>query len=110
MEPVKLNIIMKKYSIILISIILFTSCASVQVAKIERTDKKIELFVTKIPEKPYTEIGYVEVSGSIFHTKEALLKKLIKQAEKEGANGVISIKFNYQFWYPNMEGVLIKFQ
>ena len=100
---------MKKYVITIISVILLSSCSSVQIARIDRKDKKIELYVTKLPEKSYTEIGYVEVSGSIFHTKEALLKKLIKRAEKEGANAIISIKYTYQSWYPSLEGVLIKY-
>jgi hypothetical protein len=100
---------MKKTTLVIL-IALLSSCASVQIATIDRTDKKIELYVTKLPTREYIELGYIEVTGSIFHSRERLLKKMIKRADKVGANAIISLRYSYQFWYPCLEGVLVKYR
>jgi len=35
---------------------------------------------------------------------------LKERANKEGADAIINIKFDYQFWWPNVSGIAIKYK
>ena len=86
------------------------SCATVTVVSLQSTgEKNIEIYTTKLPSQTYSEIKFIQVSGSIFHGPDRLLKKLTERAKKEGADAVINVKYDYQFWWPNVSGTLVKY-
>jgi hypothetical protein len=88
-----------------------SSCVTTQVAKLGATsEKEPEVYITRTPERQYEEISYIEASGSIFHTKEQLLKKLKKKAKKEGGDALVQVRFDYTFYLPYAEGVVIKYK
>lgn len=70
--------------------------------------------MSNLPDKPYEEIIYIEASGSIFHGKKALLKKLKQKAEKENADAIVNVKFSYIPWVassiPMVDGIAIKYK
>lgn len=94
-----------------LSMIVLNSCSSVQYATSSNLKSpSVELYFNNLPVKQFDEIAYIEVSGSIFHSKQALVDKLAKKAKSLNGNAVIKIKYTYQFWWPNVEGVVIKFK
>jgi len=62
------------------------------------------------PNKEYTEIMYIQANGGVFHGPEKILEKLKERDKKEGADAIINIKFDYQFWWPNVSGIAIKYK
>lgn len=106
----------KKVGLLCIVPTVLTSCVTTQSAYLQSSqDKKgAEVFMSNLPDKPYEEIIYIEASGSIFHGKKALLKKLKQKAEKENADAIVNVKFSYIPWVassiPTVEGIAIKYK
>jgi len=101
---------MKQLTILLFCLII-SSCASVSVANLQRSsEKEVQVYTNKLPEKDFTEIKYIQVDGSIFHRPERLMKKLTERAKKEGADAVISVKFGYALYLPYISGIAIKYK
>ena len=90
----------KKLGSIIIVLTIFSSCVTTQSANLQsaKGKKEIEIFISKLPEKSYEEITFIEASGSIFHSKNSLLKKLRQRAEKENADAIINVHFGYIPW------------
>jgi uncharacterized alpha/beta hydrolase family protein len=100
-----------KICIPILVIIFITSCVTTQVANFQKnTPTDIEIYYTSTPSKEYTEIMYIQADGGIFHSSEKLLEKLKERGKKEGADAIIKIKFDYQFWWPNVSGIAIKYK
>lgn len=92
------------------SLLLITSCTTTRIATLTTLeDEKIELFTTKLPQRDYVEICYIQTDGAIFHTPQKLLDGLKKKAIKLEADAIINIKYDYQAWYPNASGIAIKY-
>jgi len=95
---------------------ILSSCVTTQSAYLQpsKESKDIDVFMTTLPDKQYDEIIYIEASGSIFHGKKALLRKLKQKAVKENANAIISVKFGYIPWalssIPMVDGIAIKYK
>lgn len=105
----------KKIGLLLFTLTIFSSCVTTMTANLQPSaDKDISVFMTSLPDRPYTEITYIEASGSVFHPQKALLKKLKQKATKEGADAIINVKFGYIPWVlmsiPMVEGVAIKYK
>lgn len=95
----------------LILIAALSSCTTTRVATLTKSENEtIELFTTKIPERNYDEIGYIQTDGGIFHTPQQLLNGLKKQATELQADAVINIKYDFQAWYPIVSGTAIKYK
>jgi hypothetical protein len=74
----------------LILTITMTSCTTTRVATLTKGDNEtIELFTTKLPDKKYVEICYIETSGGIFHTPQQLLNGLKKKAIEIKADALL---------------------
>ncbi len=103
-----------KTRIIVSGLIVFASlasCTTTRVATLTRSEnEKVELFMTKIPEKNYTELSYIQTDGTIFHTPQQLLNGLKKKAAKLQADAVINIRFDFQAYLPIVSGTAIKFK
>lgn len=95
----------------LILIAALSSCTTTRVATLTKSENEtIELFTTKIPDRNYDEIGYIQTDGGIFHTPQKLLNGLKKQASELQADAVINIKYDFQAWYPIISGTAIKYK
>lgn len=87
-----------------------SSCTTTRVATLTKGDTDtIELFTTKLPERKYIEISYIQVDGSVFHNPQPLLNGLKKKATELKADAVINIKYDFQAWYPIVSGTAIKY-
>ena len=94
----------------LILIVAFTSCTTTRIATLTKSENEtIELFTTKIPDRNYVEISYIQTDGGIFHTPQQLLNGLKKKATELKADAVINIKYDFQAWYPVVSGTAIKY-
>jgi hypothetical protein len=88
-----------------------TSCVTTQVANLQRTsDKEVVVFTTTKPDKEYVELKYIQADGAVFHSSEKLLKKLTERAKNEGADAIINVRYDYQFWWPYVSGTAIKYK
>jgi hypothetical protein len=95
----------------LILIAALSSCTTTRVATLTKSENEtIELFTTKIPDRNYDEIGYIQTDGGIFHTPQQLLNGLKKQATELQADAVINIKYDFQAWFPIVSGTAIKYK
>ncbi len=102
--------LMKLFSVLVFCFVI-SGCASVSVANLQRTsEKEVQVFTAKLPEKDFIEIKYIQVDGSIFHRPELLMKKLTERAKKEGADAVISVKFGYAVYLPFVSGIAVKYK
>lgn len=105
---------MFKSTLVLLGLILavtMTSCTTTRVATLTKGDNEtIELFTTKLPDKNYVEICYIETSGGIFHTPQQLLNGLKKKAVEIKADAVINVRYDFQAWYPIVSGTAIKYK
>ena len=72
--------------------------------------EKTELFTTKIPDRNYVEISYIQTEGAVFHTPQELLNELKKKAAELQADAVINIKYDFQGWSPFVSGTAIKYK
>lgn len=87
-----------------------TSCTTTRVATLTKAENEtVELFTTKLPDRKYLEICYIETSGAIFHTPQNLLNGLKKKAIEIKADAVINIKYDFQGLYPIVSGTAIKY-
>ena len=105
------TITLRKVLIGLIVIAALTSCTTTRVATLAKSESEtIELFTTKIPDKSYEEISYIQTDGGIFHTPQKLLNGVKKKASELQADAVINIKYDFQAWYPVISGTAIKYK
>jgi hypothetical protein len=94
----------------LILVVTMTSCTTTRVATLTKGENEtIELFTTKLPDKKYVEISYIQTDGGIYHTPQQLLNGLKKKANELKADAVINIKYDFQAWYPVVSGTAIKY-
>lgn len=102
----------RKFTVGLFLILLTaSSCTSTRIAILTTTENdEIELFTTKLPQREYVEICYIQTDGSIFHTPQKLLDGLKKKGIELKADAIIDIKFDFQTWYPVASGIAIKYK
>jgi hypothetical protein len=104
------NIKFKNVLFGLLTIATISSCTTTRVATLTKGENEtIELFTTKLPDRKYVEISYIQTDGGIFHTPQQLLNGLKKKATELKADAVINIKFDFQAWYPVVSGTAIKY-
>jgi hypothetical protein len=94
----------------IILVIIITGCTTTRVATLTKDENEnIELYTTKLPDRNYTEICYIQTDGGVFHTPQKLLDGLKKKAKEQNADAVINIRFDFQAWYPVVSGTAIKY-
>ena len=95
------------------------SCMSSQIASVGNSDKQdphIEVYLKELnsPKKDYEIVSYIEVSGSVFASKNALLKTLKKKATKLSGGAIVNVNYFYIPWafssLPAIEGVVVKYK
>lgn len=96
---------LKNVLFVIIIITIISSCTTTRVAKLTKGENEtIELFTTKLPDRKYVEISYIQTDGAIFHSPQQLLNGL-----KNKADAVVNIKYDFQAWYPVVSGTAIKY-
>lgn len=90
-------------------LILFISCSSTRVAKVDYAGENIELYFTKKPNVEYKEVCFLETSGSLFTSRQQLLNALVKKAKAQNINALLNIQFQYQFIWPSASAIGIKY-
>ncbi len=104
MRKVFVNITLALFSLLL----LLSSCTTTRMAVlIPEENEEIELFTTKVPERNYVEICYIQTDGGIFTTPQKLLDELKKKGIALEADALIDIKYDFQAWYPVASGIAI---
>ncbi len=74
------NLELKTGIIYFILVFTFISCTTTRVATLTKSENEtIELFTTKIPDRNYVEICYIQTDGGIFHTPQQLLNQMKKK-------------------------------
>ena len=111
-KPQSMKIIKPKYVIIgLLIITALSSCTTTRVASLLKSENdKIEFYTTKIPDRNYTELSYIQTDGGIFNTPQQLLNGLKKKAIELKADAVINIKYDFQAYYPIVSGTAIRYE
>ena len=106
MKSIKLKNVL--FGLMLIATI--SSCTTTRVATLIKGDNEtVELFTTKLPDRKYIEVSYIQTDGGIFHTPQQLLNGLKKKATELKADAVINIKYDFQGLYPVVSGTAIKY-
>ncbi|MGC9332124.1 MAG: hypothetical protein ACP5DZ_09665 [Bacteroidales bacterium] len=105
--------------IVLSALLTLSACTSTQYVALSSTDKKdsnVEVFLRDVqkPVKEYEIISYIETSGTIFTTKNQLLRGLKKKVDELGGDAVIDVHFFYIPWVlsslPAVDGAVIKYK
>jgi uncharacterized protein YbjQ (UPF0145 family) len=90
------------------AVLLFSSCTTTRTAVINASDM-IEVYTTKLPDRSYKEMNYIETSGGIFHTPQHLMNGLTRAATAQGADAVINVHYDFQGWWPLVSGTTIRY-
>jgi uncharacterized protein YbjQ (UPF0145 family) len=112
-------------SLVLVSAMILASCAGGGIPISSNTKYPIEVLYDNQPlERPYSEIGIVEITsedslterqtqdkrmmfrGNDAKTKELLTARLVIKAQKIGADAIINVKYRY-YTSVNREGYLL---
>lgn len=112
-------------SLVLVSAMILASCAGGGIPISSNTKYPIEVLYDNQPlERPYSEIGIVEITsedslterqtqdkrmmfrGNDAKTKELLTARLVIKAQKIGADAIINVKYKY-YTSVNREGYLL---
>jgi hypothetical protein len=97
------------YSLVVLSVLLL-SCTTTRVASLNNPNEKLQIFISNLPDKPYTEIAYLQCDGGIFNTPQQLLNGLKKKAITLNADAIIKVKYDFQGILPVASAVAIKYQ
>jgi len=89
--------------------VVLTGCASARLTPL--VDKgATSVFFSKIPDRTYREVAYVEITGSVFTNRANLLRKLQQQQTKVQGDALVQVRYSYHFWWPHASGVVVKYQ
>ena len=101
------------------SLLLLTSCLSKVVPLQDPYNKSIDVFITKSPDKDFTEEFFIQVNGNIFETYADMLDKVKAKAQEKGCDAVANISFQkidfvnlyglITIHYPRIEAVALKY-
>lgn len=106
----------QKLGLLITLSVLMTGCITTQSVNLKalQDSNELDIFITSLPDKPYEEIAFIEASGSVFHGSKSLFRSIKQQAQEEGADAIIQVKFTYIPWVlmsiPSAECVAIKYK
>lgn len=105
---------MKKYfsiSVLLIFIILFAGCTSTRTIPIsENRYEGMEIFTSDVPvNRDFREITIIQVTGGWLSGPKTKMNRLVRQAERAGANGLINVKYTTIDGENRLTGTAVQF-
>ena len=89
-------------------LLLASGCASVR--SISLAEQPGTVFFSKMPDRPYRELAFVETTGSVFTSRAYLLKKLQQQQARLQGDALVQVRQDFMFWYPHASAVVVKYQ
>ena len=106
---------MKKYfsfSVLLISMIFFASCTSTRTIPIsEARYEGMEIFTSNVPlGRDFQEIRIIQVTGGWLSGPRTKMNRLVRQAKRAGANGLINVKYNIIDDENRLTGTAVRFR
>ena len=99
---------MKLPVIAAVLLLLASGCASVRSTSL--AEQPGTVFFSKMPDRPYRELAYVETTGSIFTNRAYLLKKLQQQQTHLQGDALVQVRQDFMFWYPHASAIVVKYQ
>lgn len=105
---------MRKYfsiSVLFVSLMLFASCTSTRTIPIsEEKYDGMEIFTSEVPiNRDFQEIEIIQVTGGWLSGPRTKMNRLVRQAKKAGANGLINVKYNTIDGENRLTGTAVKF-
>lgn len=105
---------MKNYfsiSVLFVSLMLVASCTSTRDIPIsENRYEGMEIFTSNAPlGRDFQGIRIIQVTGGWLAGPRTKMNRLVKQAEKAGANGLINVKYNTIDGENLLTGTAVKF-
>lgn len=105
---------MKNYfsiSVLFVGLMLFTSCTSTKEIPIsENRYEGMEIFTSNVPlGRNFHEIKIIQVTGGYLSGPRTKMNRLVKQAKKAGANGLINVKYSTIEGENLLTGTAVKF-
>lgn len=105
---------MKKYisiSVLFVSMMFFGSCTSTRDIPISQDKYEgMEIFTSEVPgNRDFQEIKIIQVTGGWLAGPRTKMNRLVRQAEKAGANGLINVKYNVVEGENRLTGTAVKF-
>ncbi len=95
---------------LIMSVAIF-SCTISRVARLSESENDgIELYTTKIPERSYAEIGYIQTEGGALSTPQNLLNGLKRKAIQLNADAIINIRYDFRGEAPIVSGTAIRYK
>jgi uncharacterized protein YbjQ (UPF0145 family) len=106
---------MRKYfsfSVLLVSIMLFASCTSTRSIPIsEARYEGMEIFTSNVPlGRDFQEIRIIQVTGGWLSGPRTKMNRLVRQAKRAGANGLINVKYNIIDDENRLTGTAVRFR
>lgn len=88
------------------------SCViSSQIVEVNTDGQKILLLSSNSTiSKNYEEVVHIELTGSVFTSRQKLKSKLIKKAVENKCDAIIDTKFKTNFIWPHVTGIGIRFK
>lgn len=105
---------MRKYfsfSVLLVSMLLFASCTSTRSIPIsEAKYEGMEIFTSNVPlGRDFQEIRIIQVTGGWLAGPRTKMNRLVRQAKKAGANGLINVKYDTIDGENRLTGTAVRF-
>lgn len=105
---------MKKYfpiSLLFVSMMLLASCTSTRTIPIsEKRYEGMEIFTSNVPlGRDFRELRIIQVTGGWLSGPRTKMNRLVRQAKKSGANGLINVKYNTIDGKNRLTGTAVEF-
>ena len=105
---------MRKYlsiSVLLVSFMLFAHCTSTKNIPISQDRYEgMEIFTSQVPiNRNFQEIRIIQVTGGWLSWPRTKMNRLVRQAKKAGANGLINVKYNTIDGENRLTGTAVQF-
>lgn len=98
-------------SVLTVFILLAAGCTSTKTIPIsEDRYEGIEIFTSEVPiGRDFKEIKIIQVTGGWLSGPRTKMNRLVKQAEKAGANGLINVKYDTIDGENRVTGTAVRF-
>ncbi|WP_194776883.1 hypothetical protein [Pararhodonellum marinum] len=76
----------------------------------EGTFDGMEVYTTKVPERAFEEIRYIEIQRTLPSNPKLMLDQLVEMARNEGTDGLVNVRFTRIEKRNIVSGTSIKFK
>lgn len=98
------------FSILFVSMMLFASCTSSREIPISESKYDgMEIYTSQVVDRQFREITIIQVTGGWLAGPRTKMNRLVRQARKAGANGLINVKYNVIDGENRLTGTAVEF-